>query len=97
MSCCREEPHTNIVRAGQEGEKDSGKAQKQKGKEMRIIEAERRRDINREKGDSTMYSKKGCMCPKKENGTENEKGGKVQRSQRQTSKASSHLGVRNVV
>lgn len=33
MSCCREEPHTNIVRAGQEGEKDSGEAQKQKGKE----------------------------------------------------------------
>lgn len=27
MRCCREEQHTNIVRAGQEGERDSGKAQ----------------------------------------------------------------------
>lgn len=53
MSCCREEPHTNIVRAGQEGEKDSGKAQNRKPRKARIIEEERRssekRDINREK------------------------------------------------
>lgn len=43
--------------------KIAGRHRNRKARKMRIIEAERRnpekRDINREKGDSTMYSKKG--------------------------------------
>lgn len=52
MRCCREEPHTNIVRAGQEGEKDNGKAEnKETERKIQIIEwkgvrSPEKRDIN---------------------------------------------------
>lgn len=52
MRCCREEQHTNIVRAGQEGEKDNGKAQnKEAERKMQIIEGKRvqKREILTEK------------------------------------------------
>lgn len=58
MRCCREEQHTNIVRAGREGEKDSGKARNRKPeRKMQIIEEKgiespEARDINRKGGDS---------------------------------------------
>lgn len=39
MRCCSEEQHTNIARAGQEGENDSGKAQNgEAGRKRQIIE-----------------------------------------------------------
>ncbi len=39
MRCCREEQHTNIVRVGREGEKDSGKTQnREPEKKTQIIE-----------------------------------------------------------
>lgn len=51
MRCCREEQHTNIVRAGQEGDKDNGKAQnkdREENADNRRETCPEKRDINRE-------------------------------------------------